>query len=267
MLTMTSAEASAYARDGYIVRKQLLSTKEIAAYNARVRAPIEAAIKAGTVFAKKDRDGKTALVHPLTKAEEDQYGFLGRDERLVDLAQDAIGKPIYRCGHEFIMKEPKEGGAWEFHQDFSYFYADGLLAPQIATILVALDKGTSENGCMQVLKGSHKLGRLNHNNDRIDDPVKWAKEGQIHIIQEQFEAARKRFDFVYVEMEPGDVMLWDANLVHRTGPNHTNTRFWAYISYYNAVENGHYKEVHEYAHYEPLLKISAATILNSARRV
>ena len=60
------------------------------------------------------------------------------------------------------MKQPDEGGAWEWHQDFGYWYNYGCLAPDMMSIYVALDKATKENGCLQVLKGTHKLGRLNH---------------------------------------------------------------------------------------------------------
>jgi hypothetical protein len=46
-------------------------------------------------MSKGDKDGKTTLLKMWTKAEDDQYGLLARDERLVDLAEDAIGKSIY----------------------------------------------------------------------------------------------------------------------------------------------------------------------------
>ena len=36
---------------------------------------------------------------------------------MVDLAEDAIGKPVYLYSHKMTMKQPNEGGAWEWHQD------------------------------------------------------------------------------------------------------------------------------------------------------
>ena len=38
------------------------------------------------------------------------------------------------------MKQPQEGGAWEWHQDFGYWYNYGCLAPEMMSIYVALDK-------------------------------------------------------------------------------------------------------------------------------
>ncbi len=74
-------------------------------------------------------------------------GCLARDERMVDLAQDAVGKPVYLYSHKMTMKQPNEGGAWGWlFQDFGYWYNYGCLAPEMMNIYVALDKATKENG-------------------------------------------------------------------------------------------------------------------------
>jgi hypothetical protein len=38
------------------------------------------------------------------------------------------------------MKQPREGGAWEWHQDFGYWYNNGCLAPDMLSIYISLDK-------------------------------------------------------------------------------------------------------------------------------
>src|SRR5690349_21423089 len=100
MLTMNGAEAADYARDGYILRRGLLTQDEVSVFRDRARAQLEAESKAGAVMAKGDKEGKTTLLKMWNKAEDDQYGYLARDERLVDLAEDAIGKPIYLYSHK-----------------------------------------------------------------------------------------------------------------------------------------------------------------------
>jgi ectoine hydroxylase-related dioxygenase (phytanoyl-CoA dioxygenase family) len=249
MLAMNKDEAEAYARDGYIIRKGLLSTEEVDLFRERARAQLEAENKSGAVMTKGDKEGKATLLKMWTKAEDDQYGFLARDERMVDLAEDAIGKPIYLYSHKMTMKQPREGGAWEWHQDFGYWYNYGCLAPEMMSIYLALDKATKENGCLQVLKGTHKLGRLNH--IREND--------QTNVEQEHLEAALKRYEHVYVEMEAGDVLVFDGNLLHRSDANRSDTYRWGYISSYNAVENAPFKRVREYGNYEPLKKVPAGT--------
>ncbi|UVC11720.1 phytanoyl-CoA dioxygenase family protein [Rhizobium sp. TH2] len=252
MLTMNEAEAAAYIRDGYIIRSGLLTADEVDTFRSRARAQLEAESQTGAVMAKGDKEGKTTLLKMWNKAEDDQYGYLARDERLVDLAEDAIGKSIYLYSHKMTMKQPNEGGAWEWHQDFGYWYNYGCLAPEMMSIYVSLDKATRENGCLQVLKGTHKLGRLNH--IREND--------QTNVEQEHLEAALKRFEHVYVEMEAGDALIFDGNLLHRSDANRSNTYRWGYISSYNAVENAPFKRVREYGNYEALKKVPAGTFRN-----
>ncbi|MGO4842566.1 phytanoyl-CoA dioxygenase family protein, partial [Rhizobiaceae sp. 2RAB30] len=69
MLTMSKAEAADYARDGYIIRKGLLTTDEVNVFRDRARAQLEAENKAGAVMAKGDKEGKTTLLKMWNKAE------------------------------------------------------------------------------------------------------------------------------------------------------------------------------------------------------
>ena len=100
-----------------------------------------------------------------------------------------------------------------------------------------------------MLRGSHKLGRLDHVRE----------DGQTNAEREHLEAALKRFELVYVEMEPGDALAFDGNLLHRSDANRTDTYRWGYISSYNAVENAPYKKVREYGNYQPLRKAPAGS--------
>ena len=251
MIAMTREEADAYARDGYILRKGLLSHEEVERFRDTARAQLERESREGAIASKGDKEGKTTLLKMWTKAEDDQYGLLARDERLVDLAEDSVGKPIYPYSHKMTMKQPREGGAWEWHQDFGYWYNYGCLAPEMMSIYVALDKSTKENGCLQVLKGSHKLGRLNHIREN----------GQTNVEQEHLEEAVRRYPLEYAVMEPGDALVFDGNLLHRSDANRSDTYRWGYICSYNAVENAPFKRVREYGNYEPLQKVPAGSFL------
>jgi ectoine hydroxylase-related dioxygenase (phytanoyl-CoA dioxygenase family) len=253
-IAMSAEEADRYARDGCLLRKGFLSLEEVERFRARARAQLEHEQRDGSLMTKGDKEGKMTLLKMWTKAEDDQYGLLARDERMVDLAEDAIGKPVYLYSHKMTMKQPNEGGAWEWHQDFGYWYNYGCLAPEMMSIYVALDRATRENGCLQVLRGSHKLGRIDHVRE----------DGQTNAEREHLEAALKRFEHVHVEMEPGDALVFDGNLLHRSDANRTDTYRWGYICSYNAVENAPYKKVREYGNYEPLLKAPAGSFINAS---
>jgi ectoine hydroxylase-related dioxygenase (phytanoyl-CoA dioxygenase family) len=77
---------------------------------------------------------------------------------------------------------------------------------------------------------------------------------------EHVEAARARFPLVYLELDPGDAVFFDCNLLHRSDANRSDHRRWNYIASYNTVANKPYKRVRDYGNYEPLVQVPANAI-------
>ena len=46
-------------------------------------------------------------------------------------------------------------------QDYGYWYSSEL-TPRMASCMVAIDRAHAGNGALNVMRGSHKLGRLDH---------------------------------------------------------------------------------------------------------
>ena len=126
-----------------------------------------------------------------------------------------------------MLKEAGQGGAWEWHQDYGYWYNQGFAFPRMLSAFVALDEATRENGCLQVLRGSHRLGRLNH--DKIAD--------QTGIDPQRIQKLEPLFERVYVEMKPGSVLFFHCNLLHSSGPNESAHHRRSFIICYNALAN------------------------------
>lgn len=59
------------------------------------------------------------------------------------------------------MLKEAHTGAWEWHQDYGYWYDQGFLFPRMLSAFVSLDQATRENGCLSVLRGSHRIGDAN----------------------------------------------------------------------------------------------------------
>lgn len=55
----------------------------------------------------------------------------------------------------YIFKQPKIGGEVTCHQDSSFLYTDPI---DIAGLWFALEDATTENGCLWVIPGGHKVG-------------------------------------------------------------------------------------------------------------
>lgn len=251
---LTQKQLENYASDGYFVVESLLSAEEVGAFRDRARADLRAAAAQGDTMRKGDRAGNATLLKLWHSASDDIYGYVARDQRLVDIAQEILAKETYLYSHKMTMKEPREGGAWEWHQDYGYWYQNKCLAPEMLSIWIALDPSVRENGCLQVLSRSHRLGRQDH--VRVD--------GQTVIDDEYIAAARRRFELVYVEMQPGDALVFDCNLLHRSDANTSDGPRWGYIASYNTVENEPFREVREYGRYELLRPVAAGAFMTYA---
>ncbi|XP_013394413.1 probable phytanoyl-CoA dioxygenase [Lingula anatina] len=173
----------------------------------------------------------------------DVTGIISRSEKLVRTSEKLIGHgEIYHYHTKLPIKEPNTGGSFRWHQDYGYWYQNGNLFPDhLNTVYIAYDKNDRENGCMQVLVGSHKAGRQNHH--RVG--------GQNGIDEERIEHLAKICPLKYVELEPGDALIFHANLIHKSDANNSNKRRWSFLVSYNTKENNPVY-VHHHAQYTPL---------------
>jgi ectoine hydroxylase-related dioxygenase (phytanoyl-CoA dioxygenase family) len=143
-----------------------------------------------------------------------------------------LGGEVYHYHHKMTMKEPYVGGAWEWHQDYGYWYNNGCLFPYMASAMIAVDRTTRENGCLQVIRGSHHMGRIEHG----------VVATQTGADVERVEHALERLELVYCEMEPGDALFFHCNTLHRSDTNRSPGPRWTFLACYNAARNNPYKE-------------------------
>jgi ectoine hydroxylase-related dioxygenase (phytanoyl-CoA dioxygenase family) len=134
---------------------------------------------------------------------------------------------------KLTQKEPNVGGGWEWHQDYGYWYKNQFLFPdQMMSVMVAITGATKEDGCLQVIKGSHKMGRIEHD---------LANE-QAGASQQYVDLALKTMELVYVELEAGDALFFHSNLIHRSEAGLSGNSPWSLISCYNRSGNIPYNE-------------------------
>jgi len=185
-------------------------------------------------------ESKLALRNELDDASV--YAAIARSERVAGLMTQLLGDEVYHYHHKMMLKEPRVGGAWEWHQDYGYWYEYGCLYPDMGSCLISVDRATRENGCLQVLRGSQKLGRINHT--AIGD--------QIGADPLRVNEAMNRHELFYCELEPGDAIFFHGNLLHRSDRNRSDNPRWSLICCYNTRHNDPYIEDSRHAHYAPL---------------
>ncbi len=235
-----------YWENGFIIIKSLFSEAEV----KKLRQIAAKDLTETEIMVKGDQSGNLTKLKMWNSPADDIYGMFSRNERIVDNVEMLFGEPVYLYSAKMILKNAREGGAWEWHQDYGYWYNYGCLLPNMNSVIIAIDAANKENGCLQVLRGSHKIGRINH--DRVND--------QTVADNEKINEAIRSFDLEYIEMQPGDALIFDGNLLHRSDSNQSDFDRWSFIASYNTVANKPYKKVREYGNYEELIKVPRTAV-------
>lgn len=229
-----------FHQDGYLIVRELFDPQEIAGLLSFAKA--DAALADEAYVRRDSGGGETRLALRNDLDDTVPYTAVVRSQRIVQAMQILLGDEVYHYHHKMMIKQPRIGGAWEWHQDYGYWYNFGCLFPDMGSCMVAVDQATTENGCLQVLKGSHKLGRIDH--VRIGE--------QVGADPERVKAARQRFELVAVELEPGDGLFFHGNLLHCSDQNHSEHPRWSLINCYNTRHNDPYIQDGRHPNYSPL---------------
>ena len=249
---LTDQQVAQFHADGYVVLPSVLNDEETQLLGAVARQDRE--LQQLRTSRSDGEGGAVDLVVQNELPTDTIYGAIVRDDRIVNAMESVLGGEVYHYHHKMILKEAKSGGAWAWHQDYGYWYHNGCLFPLMASCMFAVDRATRENGCLQVLKGSHHIGRVDH-----------GKVGQqTGADEERVEAALKVCERVYVELEPGSAVLFHCNTLHRSDQNTSDNPRWAFICCYNAARNDPYK-ASKHPSYTPLEKWSRERIAEIGR--
>ena len=249
---LTTQQIAEYNENGYVILKGLLSVKEVEALRKRAKSDREMDKHA---FQRDDGTGAKVRLSLWNHPGDGIYGMIARSQKVVDSVEQLLVDEAYHYHSKMIMKEAKVGGAWAWHQDYGYWYENGVLFPDLCSVYIAVDAATVENGCLQVLKASHKMGRVNH----------VLSGDQAGADMERVEEAKKRLEHVYVELEKGDAVFFHSNLLHRSDRNDSENPRWAMICCYNSKSNDPYKESH-HPRYTPLKKVPDSAILEATSK-
>jgi ectoine hydroxylase-related dioxygenase (phytanoyl-CoA dioxygenase family) len=239
----TPEQRAAYERDGFVLIRSLFDTEEIALLRGAIETDPQLH---ASLYDRNDASGKATRMATWNHPGDSVYGLAARSHRVVDTMEEMLGGEVYHYHSKLTAKEPRDGGAWEWHQDYGYWYHNGCVFPYMASVMVALDKTTRENGCLQVIRGSHHAGRVEHG---------VLPGQQVGADPRRVEEMLKTMELVYAEMEPGDGLFFHANVMHRSDQNRSENRRWTVLFCYNAARNNPYLE-HHHPQYTPLHKVN-----------
>lgn len=228
--TLTDDQIAFFHENGYLILPGFLTKEEVTKLH-RVALEDEAIRKHS--FDLDDKTGKKTKLALWFTPGDDVYGLLTRSERMVHSVDKLLDgtAPVCHFHSKLMQKEPRVGGAWEWHQDYGYWYKNGYLFPdQMISVMVAITEATKENGCLQVIKKSHQMGRVEHG---------FSGE-QVGASMQYVDFALKTMELVYVELKPGDLLFFHSNILHRSEANLSDAPRWSLISAYNRQSNPAY---------------------------
>jgi len=241
MLKLTQNQLETFEKDGFILVKSLFDQEEITLLK---NTAVEDRELDKHSFGRKDGEGGTVRLSLWNHPGDTIYGMFARCHRVVNAVEALLEGEVYHYHSKMILKDPEIGGAWAWHQDYGYWYQNGVLFPDLVSVFIAVDRATKENGCLQVIRGSHKMGRVNH----------ILTGDQAGADMERVNEALKRLELIYCEMDPGDALFFHSNLLHRSDQNKSKNPRWSLICCYNAARNDPYKDSH-HPRYTPLYKV------------
>lgn len=229
---LSAAQISDYHMHGYVIIRDYLSKAEVEKLQQIAFAD---GLMRKHAFDLNDQSGKKTKLTLWYVPGNDAYGLLTKSKRMVGAADQLMegDTPVCHFHSKLMQKAPRVGGAWEWHQDYGYWYKNEFLFPeQMVSVMTAVTDANKANGCLQVIRGTHKMGRIEHG---------FSGE-QVGAAQHYVDLALKTMELVYVELKAGDCLIFHPNLLHRSEANLSDQARWSLISVYNRAGNVPYNE-------------------------
>lgn len=153
------------------------------------------------------------------------FEWLFSDE-VLDLVEPIVGPDIVLFSSHFICKPKGNGKKVPWHEDS--FYWKGQMEPmEVATVWLAIDPSTKENGCMYVIPRTQDNGYSDY------EPVDAEKNVfPTEIKKFQFDESKK----VPIELQPNQCSIHDGRLIHGSPPNTSAIRRCGYTMRYTSAK-------------------------------
>lgn len=237
---LTDEQTHAFARDGFIVLRELFDPREIETLRndaARLRNARDGMLDPETVIAEPDSGAVRSVfkVHD----QSDVFGRLAADQRLVDVARYLLQDDVYIHQSRMNYKPGFQGKEFYWHSDFETWHVeDGMPRMRALSMTVLLTENTPFNGPLMLIPGSHKhfvacVG------ETPDDHYKLSLKRQEYGVPDDDSLTTLATDGgIEAPTGPaGTVIVFDCNTMHGSASNITPyPRSNAFIVY-NAVSN------------------------------
>ena len=130
-----------------------------------------------------------------------------QNSKLRQIATNIIGTEVSSMRMMVVNKPSKSKTPLPWHQDISSKWPMSGV-PEL-TVWIALDEVNESNGCVEWMKGSHKLGEV---------------EGGHLTSDEKVAEILSNHEVYYGILNPGDAVVFNNGILHRSMPNYSGLR-------------------------------------------
>lgn len=207
---LSESEIRFYRQYGYVIPGFRLPMERVVA--------LRTALKRVISDNPQTRPEQLVSIHVTARGEEgvrgdDEFMVAATNTEILNMVEQCIGPDIILWGCQAFCKPPGQGMEVPFHQDGHYWPIRPLAT---CTVWIAIDDSKADNGCLQVIPGSHHDAVLYRHSTTARTDVVLNQE----VCDARFDASQA----VNVELEAGELSLHDVYLTHGSQPNRSNRR-------------------------------------------
>ncbi len=223
---LSAEERRAYAEDGFFVRLCVFRAEEVLELGAAVERAVARTAGIGsddyvidgnryseangsTVQFEHSPGSETIRVLEPFHHLDPRFDALIDDRRLVEPMRGLVGSArIALFTDKLNLKRPREGSRFRWHQDSPYWNHACPHVDRLPNVMLAIDDAFASNGCLRVVRGSHRRGLLPGLEGQ-------GRLGPLFTDPRHFDVSKQ----VLVELPAGSLLFFNPHSVHGSEPN------------------------------------------------
>jgi hypothetical protein len=228
---LSPQELAGYREHGFLIREAVFSESELTRLRKSVELAVTSAwlqaqdgdtyylddkrfVDVGTMTVQFEHTPDTETIRVVEPAHQlhPDLEQLVRDPRITDPVSNIVGTDkVSIWTNKLNLKRAQEGSGFGWHQDSPYWVHDSDHVDLLPNVYLAFDDATEENGCLRVIKGSHRNGCLPGTADG-------SQLGGFFTSPECFDEK----DAVSLTLKAGSIAFFDPHVIHGSNPNRTD---------------------------------------------
>lgn len=224
---LTAEELAFYHDNGYLIVRNMFDIEEMELVRSVCQSDPELQEALKKVI---DNQGRTWGASVWSGLNNSLTSVITQTARMVEAAEAITGESCYFMYSKIVQKPAYDDAIVYWHQGYPAWHYDGCPFPDLfASSSIAITENTKDNGCLQVIAKSHRLGRIDH--------VAEGNAAKVRCDPRHIDRALQHLEVVNCEMAAGDMLFFHGNTVHGSEANRTDQVRILMHSHYNAWIN------------------------------